>query len=134
MEAFLGSAFNINTTGAGALLSRRFSFLANAGDRRMGSGGSDSNLPLWMETDAGERSCLEVLQHADHYRQHAHDPEKAEYFVQVDWLETASTREAFWAVGLFGNQNMVCQPSTQKWRHTIERLKTRFRNWDAQPG
>lgn len=87
-----------------------------------------------VETDAGERPFLEVLQHADHYRQHAHDPEKAEYFVQVDWLETVPTREAFWEVGLFGNQNTVCQPSTQKWRHTIERLKTRFRNWDAQPG
>jgi len=87
-----------------------------------------------VETDAGERPCLEVLQHADNYCQHAHDPEKAEYFVRVDWLETVSTREAFWEVGLFGNQNTVCQPSTQKWRHTIERLKTRFRNWDAQPG
>jgi uncharacterized protein YeaO (DUF488 family) len=42
--------------------------------------------------------------------------------------------QVFWEVGLFGNQNTVCQPSTQKWRHTIERLKTRFRNWDAQPG
>ena len=87
-----------------------------------------------VETDAGERPCLEVLQHADHFRQYAHDAEKAEYFVRVDWLETVSTREAFWEVGLFGNQNTVCQPSTQKWRHTIERLKTRFRNWDAQPG
>jgi hypothetical protein len=61
------------------------------------------------------------------------DLEKAEYFVRVDWLETVSTREAFWEVGLFGNQNTVCQPSTQKWRHTIERLKTRFRSWNAQP-
>jgi hypothetical protein len=83
-----------------------------------------------VETDTGERPCLEVLQHADHYRQHAHDPEKAEYFVRVNWLETVSTQEAFWEVGLFGNQNTVCQPSTQKWRHTIERLKTRFRHWD----
>ena len=86
-----------------------------------------------VETDAGERPCLEVLQNADHYRQHAHDLEKAEYFVRVAWLETVSTREAFWEIGLFGNQNTVCQPSTQKWRHTIERLKTQFRNWDAQP-
>jgi hypothetical protein len=29
-------------------------------------------------------------------------------------------------VGLFGNQNPVCKPTTPKWRHTIERLKLRF--------
>ena len=29
-------------------------------------------------------------------------------------------------VGLFGNQNTVCQPTTPKWRHTVERLKQVF--------
>jgi hypothetical protein len=29
-------------------------------------------------------------------------------------------------VGLFGNQNSVCQPITPKWNHTVERLKQLF--------
>jgi len=32
--------------------------------------------------------------------------------------------------GFFGNQNSVCKPATPKWRHTVERLKKHFTNWD----
>lgn len=83
-----------------------------------------------VETPDGERPCLEVLQHAKRYQQHATDPDKAEYFVRVAWLDTVPTKKAVNEVGLFGNQNSVCQPSTPKWRHTVERLKTHFTNWD----
>jgi hypothetical protein len=34
--------------------------------------------------------------------------------------------QAIKEVGLFGNQNTVCRPTTPKWRWTIERLKERF--------
>jgi hypothetical protein len=85
-----------------------------------------------VDTPHGERSCLKVLQHANHYRQHADDPEKAEYFVKINWLDTVPTNNAFNEVGLFGNQNSVCQPSTPKWRHTVERLKTHFQQWDKK--
>jgi hypothetical protein len=37
--------------------------------------------------------------------------------------------KAFYEVGLFGNQSTVCQPTTPKWRHTVERLKTAFSKW-----
>lgn len=84
-----------------------------------------------VSTPEGERPCLDVLQHAALYQQNAADPEKAEYFVKVDWLDTVPAKNAINEVGLFGNQNTVCQPSTPKWRHTVERLKTRFQKWDA---
>ncbi len=58
------------------------------------------------------------------------DPEEAEYFVRVEWLDSVPESEAFDEVGLFGSQHTVCRPSTPKWRHTVERLKTMFRNWD----
>jgi hypothetical protein len=29
-------------------------------------------------------------------------------------------------VGMFGNQNTVCKPTTPKWRSTVERLKQHF--------
>ena len=83
-----------------------------------------------IDTPNGERPCLEVLKHANHYRQYADDPEKAEYFVKIDWLDTVPTNNAFKEVGLFGNQKSVCQPSTPKWRHTVDRLKSQFKKWN----
>ena len=83
-----------------------------------------------VETPEGERPALEVLQHREHYKLNADDPEKAEYFVRVEWLDTVPRNQAIDEVGLFGNQNTVCQPTAQKWRHTVERLKTHFPKWD----
>jgi len=84
-----------------------------------------------VQTPNGEKPCLEVLQHAERYRQNADDSELAEYFVRVEWLDTVPAKNAINEVGLFGNQNTVCQPVTPKWRHTVERLKARFSNWNA---
>jgi hypothetical protein len=83
-------------------------------------------------TPAGPRPALEVLRGAEGMRPHVDDPEMAEYFVRVDWLDTVPEDRAFDEVGLFGNQNTVCQPTTPKWRHTVERLKTYFKNWDGR--
>jgi len=85
-----------------------------------------------VETPDGERPCLEVLKHAELYRQNANDPNKAEYFVRVEWLECVPSSKAFYEVGLFGNQNTVCQPTSPKWRHTVDRLKTAFPRWDTK--
>ncbi len=83
-----------------------------------------------VETPDGERPCLDVLQHAKIYQRQANDPEKAEFFVKVDWLDAVPIKKAVDEVGLFGNQNTVCQPSTPKWRHTVERLKSHFPKWN----
>lgn len=84
-----------------------------------------------VQTAAGEVPCMEVLANADRLRLGADDMDKAEHFVRVAWLDTVSVDKAFKEIGLFGNQNTVCQPTTPKWRHTVERLKTVFRNWDG---
>lgn len=80
-------------------------------------------------TAEGERPCLEVLKDASQFLEHASDPDKAEYFVRIEWLDTVSENKAFNEVGLFGNQNTVCQPTTPKWRHTVERLKAHLPGW-----
>lgn len=85
-----------------------------------------------VQTPDGERSALDVLSHADLYRRNADDPEKAEYFVRVEWLDAVPEEKAVNEVGLFGNQNTVCQPLTPKWRHTVERLKSYFPRWNSQ--
>ena len=56
--------------------------------------------------------------------------EMAEYFVRVEWLDTVDAARAVDEVGLFGNQNTVCRPTVSKWRHTVERLKAFFPNWN----
>jgi hypothetical protein len=33
-------------------------------------------------------------------------------------------------IGLFGNQNTVCKPTTPKWRSTVDRLKQKFPHFD----
>jgi hypothetical protein len=83
-----------------------------------------------VSTPEGERPCTEVLENATLLLEKLKDPERAEQFVRVEWMETLSEADAFREVGLFGNQNTVCQPLTPKWRHTVERLKTRFLKWD----
>ncbi len=87
-----------------------------------------------VQTADGEQPALDVLSHATLYKASAEDPEKSEYFVSVDWLDTVDLSKAINEVGLFGNQNTVCQPTTPKWRHTVERLKMRFPKWDQQIG
>jgi len=87
-----------------------------------------------VKTEVGERPALEVLKNADQYRPNANDPEKAEYFVPVTWLDTVPESKAVNELGLFGNQNSVCRPTDRKWRHTVERLKTYFPNWNGGTG
>ncbi|TQI81506.1 hypothetical protein FHU10_3571 [Serratia fonticola] len=84
-----------------------------------------------INTDEGEKLAIDVLKYRDLYRHNADDPGKSEYFVPVKWLETRSENEAVSEVGFFGNQNTVCKPTKPRWRHTIEKLKRYFSNWDA---
>ncbi len=52
------------------------------------------------------------------------DEDKTEYFVRVKWIKTVPVNQAVSEIGFFGNQNTVCAPTTPKWRHTVERLKS----------
>jgi uncharacterized protein YeaO (DUF488 family) len=83
-----------------------------------------------VKTPEGDRLAIDVLKHGETYRKVVDDPERSEYFVRVEWLDTVPEGKAVNEVGLFGNQNTVCQPSTPKWRHTVERLKTHFKKWN----
>lgn len=84
-----------------------------------------------VPTAGGDQPSLLVLTHADKYRMTADDLEKTEYFVRIKWLDTVPEADAISEPGLFGNQNTVCQPTAPKWRHTVERLKTFFPNWNG---
>lgn len=79
-----------------------------------------------INTEEGEKRAMDVLEYRELYHRNAEDPEKSEYFVSVNWLETRSEQEAVNEVGFFGNQNTVCKPTTPKWRHTVDKLKRVF--------
>jgi hypothetical protein len=84
-----------------------------------------------VSTSEGDVPILNVATGASYHREFVEDPERCEYFVPVRWLNTVPLGEALQEVGLFGNQNTVCKPTTPKWRSTVERLKETFLNFDA---
>lgn len=86
-----------------------------------------------VQTADGERPVLEVATGGNYHRELANDPERSEYFVPVEWTQAVSEQHAVNDIGLFGNQNTVCQPKTPKWRHTVEVLKQRFPDFDGTP-
>ncbi|MEQ9546410.1 MAG: endonuclease NucS [Marinobacter sp.] len=83
-----------------------------------------------FETNEG----LKTIPEMDSSEAYAHlirdvDDDAAEYLVPVRWLYNVPKEKAFSEVGLFGNQNTVCKPTTPKWSHTINRLK---QAWNIQ--
>jgi hypothetical protein len=94
------------------------------------TGPAQPALEFRIKTDHGQAPALDVLKDADYFRDEANDLERCEYFVPVTWLQTVPVEQAVDEVGLFGNQNTVCQPTVPKWRYTIERLKKAFPNWE----
>jgi hypothetical protein len=82
--------------------------------------------------DGIERPALEVLEHREKHATNKDDPELAEYFVRVEWLDTVPAAQAIWEVGFFANQNSVGRPRAEEWRYTVEKLKGRFLNWDGE--
>lgn len=85
---------------------------------------------LTFDTAKGRQQAMEVLRDGPRFGRAASDPDIAEYAVLVDWLDSVEEAKAFNELGLFGNQNTVCQPTTPKWRHTVERLKIAFPCWE----
>lgn len=79
-----------------------------------------------IDVEGAEHSALEVLTGGTYHREHLDDPERMEYFVPIRWLHSVPLEAAVNEIGMFGNQNTVCKPTTPKWRTTVERLKERW--------
>ncbi|MCE5259890.1 MAG: endonuclease NucS [Chloroflexi bacterium] len=83
-----------------------------------------------VTTPNGEIPVLDVVKRGTYLRNYIDDPERCEYFVPVRWLDTVPLQKAVQEIGLFGNQNSICKPTTPKWRTTVERLKLKFINYN----
>lgn len=79
-----------------------------------------------IDTPQGKVPALEVLKGGHYHREFVNDPDRCEYFVPVKWLQTVPLEQAVNEIGLFGQQNTVCKPTSPKWRSTVERLKQHF--------
>ncbi len=83
-----------------------------------------------VTTSIGETLVLEVAKRGNYHSEYLTDLERCEYFVPIKWLQTVLLEKAVREIGLFGNQNTVCKPTTPKWRSTVERLKVMFPLFD----
>jgi hypothetical protein len=72
------------------------------------------------------RPIRELATRSNFGRQFDDDPDHCEYFVAVEWIQTVTLDQAVKELGMFGNQNTVCKPTTPKWRSTVESLKKHF--------
>ena len=83
-----------------------------------------------IQVEGVSSPALHVLKDATYHREHINDDDKSEYFVPVQWLDTVSVDRAVKEIGMFGNQNTICKPTSQKWQSTVERLKSKFSAFD----
>jgi len=79
-----------------------------------------------FDNNGNMQNIFELSDKADYNEHLIDDADNAEYIVKVDWIKAVDKHEAVKEVGFFGNQNTVCKPTTQKWNHTVERLKKRW--------
>lgn len=79
-----------------------------------------------VETADGPRKYLDVGKVSEAMRLTAHDPERTEYFVPIEWITSFPIEKAVKGHGLFGNQNSAAKPKSPDWPATIERLKKAF--------
>lgn len=96
------------------------------------TGNMQPTIEFKVKTAYGEKPILEVAKGGTYHVEYLNDPQKSEYFVPVEWLETRPLNAAVQEIGLFGNQNTVCKPVTPKWRSTVERLKEFFPGFDKK--
>jgi hypothetical protein len=85
-----------------------------------------------VNTPNGEVPVLEAAKRGSYHGEYLNDPERCEYFVPIKWLQTVPMEKAVQEIGLFGNQNTICKPTTPKWRSTVERLKEKFLLFDQE--
>jgi serine/threonine protein kinase len=81
-------------------------------------------------TDGRDAPVLQFRMRGDYRRQWADDPELSEHFVRVKWLDVVPVERAVKETGLYGTPHTVARPTSQLWRHTLERLKLAFPHSD----
>ena len=95
------------------------------------TGGAEPASTFKVSTPDGDIPILDAATRGSYHRESVDDSERCEYFAPLKWLQTVPLENAVREIGLFGNQNTVCKPTTPKWRTTVERLKQKFPDFDC---
>lgn len=94
------------------------------------TGRAESAKSFVVNTPTGPKPVLDAAKRASYHQQFVDDVKNSEYFVPVKWLHTVPVTKAVQEIGMFGNQNSICKPTTPSWRQTVERLKVLFPNFE----
>jgi hypothetical protein len=123
-----GGAWNSNTLNLLQLGARVWVYAPGFGYVGVGrvKGPREAASSFRVTTLEGEMPVMEILKDGHYQREFISDPEKCEYFVPMQWIQTVPIEKAFGEIGLFANQNTVCRPTTPKWTSTVARLKEYF--------
>lgn len=73
----------------------------------------------FVELNGQRVPILAAPLNAPHMDESADDPEKAEYVVRVDWIQTLPAHQAIWEKGMFANQNSACRLTHTLTRETL---------------
>lgn len=76
-----------------------------------------------FERGGKKLNIFSVAHNANYHEHYKNNDDKAEFMVKIKWDKTVEKEHAISEVGFFGNQNTVCKPSSNKWIHTVDRLK-----------
>lgn len=76
-----------------------------------------------VEVDGAAVNILQVPLEATNMGWEADDPERCEYLVRVEWLDTRPREKAVWEKGMFANQNVVAK---LRQPFTLQRLNEVF--------
>jgi hypothetical protein len=80
------------------------------------------------------RTLLNVLGRYANDTRHFDDPDLAEWFLPVTWLDTVKEEHLFWDTGFYAVETIaVLNSGTQMWRDTLARLRERFPKWRQCP-
>ncbi|MEH6446020.1 MAG: hypothetical protein V7784_19175 [Oceanospirillaceae bacterium] len=85
--------------------------------------GEKTRLEEYRFAEQDNKNLLELDTKGDYHSFASLEDNDAEYLVPVRWLHTTALTSPFTEIGLFGNQNTACKPTTPKWSHTVSRLK-----------
>ncbi len=73
-----------------------------------------------------EERFIDLATTCHYHREYLNDPDRCEYFVPMEWIQTFPKEQQISSAGLFGNQNSICRPRTKKWRETVDVLRKHF--------
>lgn len=89
-----------------------------------------------VEVDGKTANILQAPLEASNMGWEADDPERCEYLVRVEWLDTVPRERAVWEKGMFANQNVVVklrQPFTLQRLNEVFNLGEESADAEAMP-